>query len=122
MHVNSQLICLLPVGIFSLPSYVHCTWLVCSIVYFYWPWKAQLDLRYLFFFVYFVLKLIFNLGLCPDHSIVEEEGEEYDDVDEDLKAQILSRNEAEQEKETTAEEGSDMSQCFDGSLCAVLSL
>ena len=84
--------------------------------------KSPIGFKIFIFFVYFVLKLIFNLGLCPDHSIVEEEGEEYDDVDEDLKAQILSRNEAEQEKETTAEEGSDMSQCFDGSLCAVLSL
>lgn len=74
------------------------------------------------FFCLFYFKANSHLGLCPDHSIAEEEGEEYDDVDEDLKAQILSRNEAEQEKETTAEEGSDMSQCFDGSLCAVLSL
>ena len=43
-----------------------------------------------------------------DNSIAEEndEGEEYDDVDEDLKAQILSRNEVEQEKESAVEEGS----------------
>jgi len=59
--------------------------------------------------------------LYSDHSITEEEdGEEYDDVDEDLKAQILGRNEAEQEKETTAEEGSDLGQLFDGSLFTYL--
>ena len=46
--------------------------------------------------------------MCPVHTIAEEEDEEYDDVGEELKAQILSRNEAEQENETTAEEGSDM--------------
>ena len=79
-------------------------------------------LRYLFFKFYF--KANFHLGSCPDHSIAEEEyeGEEYDDVDEDLKAQILSRSEAEQEKDTTVEEGSDIGQCFDGtcSLCTYL--
>lgn len=55
------------------------------------------------------MKATFHHGLFSDHSIVEEddEGEEYDDVDDDLKAQILNRNEAEQEKQTTAEEGSD---------------
>ena len=80
-------------------------------------------LRCLIFFKFY-LKTNFHFGLCPDHSIAEEEyeGEEYDDVDEDLKAQILSRNEAEQEKETTVEEGSDMGQCFDDtcSLCTYL--
>ena len=67
---------------------------------------GYLRYRYLFF------NFNFHLGLCPDHSIAEEEyeGEEYDDVDEDLKAQILSRNEAEQEKETTVEEGSYIGQ------------
>jgi len=60
--------------------------------------------------------------LYSDHSVTPEEddGEEYDDVDEDLKAQILGRNEAEQEKETAAEEGSDLGQLFDGSLNAYL--
>ena len=50
--------------------------------------------------------------MCLDHSIAEEEyeGEDYDDVDEDLKAQILGRNEAEQEEQTTAEEGTDKGQ------------
>ena len=68
--------------------------------------------------VYFYFKANFHLGLFSDHSIAEEEdeGEEYDDVDDDLKAQILGRNEAEQEKETTAEEGNDIGQLFDGSL------
>jgi len=37
----------------------------------------------------------------------EYEGEDYDDVDEDLKAQILGRNETEQEEQTTTEEGND---------------
>ena len=65
-------------------------------------------LRYLFLFIF---KANFNRGLFSDHSIVEEEdeGEEYDDVDEDLKAQILGRNEAEQEEQTAAEEGIDWS-------------
>lgn len=56
----------------------------------------------------------FYCGLFSDHSIAEEEdeGEEYDDVDDDLKAQILSRNEAEQEKQTATEEGSNSSSFY----------
>lgn len=56
----------------------------------------------------------FYCGLFLDHSIAEEEdeGEEYDDVDDDLKAQILSRNEAEQEKQTATEEGSNSSSFY----------
>ena len=63
---------------------------------------ANYDIILSYFF-----KANFHLGLCLDHSIAEEEyeGEDYDDVDEDLKAQILGRNEAEQEEQTTAEEG-----------------
>lgn len=68
---------------------------------------ANYDIILRYFF-----KAYFHLGLCLDHSIVEEEyeGEDYDDVDEDLKAQILGRNEAEQEEQTTAEEGNDKGQ------------
>lgn len=52
--------------------------------------------------------IIFSVGYISDKSIAEEddEGEVYDDVDEDLIAQILSRNEAKQKKETAVEEGS----------------
>ena len=66
----------------------------------------------IFIYCLFHFKANFHLAFFSDHSIAEEEdeGEEYDDVDEDLKAQILGRSEAEQEKETTDEEGSDRDQ------------
>ena len=50
--------------------------------------------------------------MFSDHSIVEDDGEEYDDLGEDFKAQILNRDvQAEQEQSTTQEESGKVPFC-----------